>query len=76
MDDDIAAFKSASAAAGTPPPPDNDVVRNDADVVWLSVLSLSLKPRVPVARCGVAEFVVFAVSLKLVVAADELKVGL
>ena len=46
-----------------------------ADVVWVSVLSLSLKLIVPDSVCSVVESVVLVNSVKLPVADEEVKTG-
>jgi hypothetical protein len=47
-----------------------------AAAVWVSLLSESLNFSVPDKRCSAPEFVVLVFSLKLPLAADDVKTGL
>ena len=73
--DVIAALKCARDAAGITEPLDNAAECSVAEVVWVSLRSLSLKFIVPDNRCSAVESVVLANSLKLPVAEDEVNVG-
>jgi hypothetical protein len=67
--------RSVRELVGTLAPLDQAAEYRFAAVVWVSVLSLSLKFRRPETAWRVVEPVVFAVSLKEVVAAGPVKFG-
>ena len=76
IEDVIAVLKCASDEAGTTVPPDTTADCRVADVMWVSLWSESIKFMVPDNRCGVSESEVLAVSVKLPVADEDVKVGL
>jgi hypothetical protein len=73
--DVIAAWKCASDAAGMIEPLDRTAELSDADVVWVSLWSESVKFIVPDSRCSAVESVVLVVSVKLPVADEDVKTG-
>ncbi len=71
----MAVLKSASEVAGMIEPLDNTAENSVADVVCVSLWSLSLKFIVPDNWCSPVEPVVSANSLKLSFTDEEVKVG-
>jgi hypothetical protein len=72
----MAVLKCAREPAGMTVPPETTADFRDALVVCVSLRSLSVKFIVPESEWRALDPVVFAFSLKLAVAADDVMVGL